>query len=205
MKVNNLFAGLMILAMLAGCYPQEDYISTGDLDTVVTYKPTGSDPTQSTTYAISPVLYDDEYDGYDGWYNNALIAQIRSNLNALGYTEEADPDNNTPDLVIIPEIVFTDNYLVGGGGCYYSCWGWNCDFWYGCYPPYYPPSYVVSYSTGSILIHMVDSDVQANNENKNVLWNVAIDGFLRKSLNSSVLNALVDQAFDQSTDYLSKN
>lgn len=204
MKLHKHLIVLSFLAALTSCYPEEEYLDASDLDTVVTFEPASADFSNKTTFAVSETVWDDSYDGYDGNYNTALVAQIEKNMTDLGYQLVTNPATSTPDIVIVPEIIFYDNYVIGGGGCYYGCWGWDCfDCWWGYYPPYYPPSYVVSYSTGSILLHMIDPTVNGD-QDVNILWLGAIDGLLRNSLSHAELNRHVDQAFNQSADYLSK-
>lgn len=206
MKLYNYFVILGCALILSNCYPQEDYIATADLDTIVTFKPESANMTGKTTFAVTEVVWNDEYDDYDSTYNTTLVAQIEKNMEELGYTLLKNPsDQNVPDIAIIPEIIFTNNYVVGGGGCYYGCWGWGWGGgWYGGwgYGPYYP-TYAYSYSSGSILMHMIDTSITTENT-QNVLWNGAIDGLLRSNLQHSLLNSYVDQAFEQSADYLSK-
>lgn len=206
MKLSNYILLVIAILGLNSCYPSEE-IPVTDLDIVITYR--NEDVTFSgyQTYAVSDeVLWDPENGDYNGSYDDALIAQIKSNMNALGYTEELDPENNMPDVAIVPEIIFVDNYIVGGGGCYYGCWGWGCPgCWWGGYPPYYPPSYVVSYSTGTILMHMVDpAQPGLINGSALTVWNGGINGLIRGSINETLLNGYVDQAFDQSAYYLRK-
>lgn len=207
MKFNNHLTFVACLLTLASCYPDEEYLDTAELDTIVTFEPASADFSSKTTFAVSETVWDDSYDGYNGNYNNVLVAQIKQNMVDLGYSLVTNPSaTNLPDIVIIPEIIFTNNYVVGGGGCYYGCWGWGWGGgWYGGwgYGPYYPPTYVVSYSTGTILMHMIDPTINGDQE-INILWLGAIDGLLRNDLSHSELNSHVDQAFNQSSDYLSK-
>ncbi|MEP3389255.1 MAG: DUF4136 domain-containing protein [Reichenbachiella sp.] len=206
MKLSNYIILVIAVLALNSCYPSEE-IPVTDLDIVITYR--NEDVTFSgyQTYAVADeVIWDEDYDDYNGEYDASLIAQIKANMNALGYVEVTDPETVMPDLVIHPEIIFTDNYLVGGGGCYYGCWGWGCPTcWWGGYPPYYPPSYVVSYSSGTILMHMVDpSQTGLVSGTALTVWNGGVNGLLRGSINETLLNGYVDQAFDQSAYYLRK-
>ncbi|WP_420581316.1 DUF4136 domain-containing protein [Reichenbachiella sp.] len=207
MKLSNYIIIVIALLGLNSCYPSEE-IPVTDLDIVITYRNENTAFSGYTTYAVAEeVLWNpDNTADYDGEYDAALIAQIKSNMNALGYVEETDPENNTPHLVITPELIFTDNYVVGGGGCYYGCWGWGCPgCWWGGYPPYYPPTYVVSYSSGTILMHMLDpAQPGAVSGTYLTVWNGGVNGLLRKSLSEAQLNTYVDQAFDQSAYYLKK-
>ncbi|MEP2025374.1 MAG: DUF4136 domain-containing protein [Reichenbachiella sp.] len=204
MKISNYLVALAVVIGLNSCYPSEE-IPVSDLDIVITYRNEDVNFSNYQTYAISDVLFDPDYEDYNGEYDDSLIEQIRTNMNSLGYSEEADPTNNTPDLVIVPELIFSDNYIVGGGGCYYGCWGYPGGGWWGGYPPYYPPTYVVSYSEGTILIHMIDPSQNGLVDNSYLsAWNGAVNGLLRKSINENLLDGYVDQAFAQSAYYLEK-
>ena len=194
----------------ASCYPGE-VTSIQQLDLVVTVHDSTVDFTSYTTYALldSVVHIDRENNNNDNLLNRdndaLMLSQIRSNIEALGYVEEMDPANNTPDILFLVGafgITNTDIYVS------YPWWGW-----YGWYP-YWPccgPGYgwgypsvpvVVQYDTGTLAISLVDPAraVGVDPNTLPVIWLAGINGLLsgsEASITARIINA-IDQAFSQS-------
>ena len=200
-------AGALLTA--ASCYPG-GATNVQQLDLVITTHDETVDFTSFSTYALldSVVHIDLEDNNNDDLLtraNDALIlSQIRSNIEALGYVEEADPVNNTPDVIFLVGAwaITTTNIYVS-----YPWWDWYG--WYpgwGCCGPGYGwgyPSYpaVVRYDTGTLLITMVDpTKIRADVNTLPVIWVAGLNGLLQGS-EASILARItnsIDQAFDQS-------
>ncbi|UXP31359.1 DUF4136 domain-containing protein [Reichenbachiella agarivorans] len=193
---------LLILLLVSGCYPDE-INSTEELDLVMTsYDETTIEAHNFKTYAMpDSVLHNDSNNDSEHKFDAAILNRIIKNMTSYGYTR-INPHTTRPDVVILPEVITTENYQAGG------CW--DCWFWYDPWYPgwgwgYYPPSYVYSYSTGTILIAMVNqNDVDDQNEDSKAVWIGAVNGLLRNSLSQSRVEELIDQAFLQSP-YLQTN
>jgi hypothetical protein len=87
---------------------------------------------------------------------------------------------------------------------YYDYWYW----WYGGYYPYwgwgYPPMSYSSYTTGTLLMTLMDPDVLETSGNPVKQWSGAINGLLTGTYDASRVNAAIDKAFTISP-YLKTN
>ncbi|MBL8000664.1 MAG: DUF4136 domain-containing protein [Flavobacteriales bacterium] len=193
--------------LFSGCYPEQpDYINEYDL--VYTNHAPDFDFQGQGTYALpdSVVILGtgDPENGelpsmVDPFFANRILAQIRANMSAYGWTEVADADS--ADVVLLPSAVKTlniDAYYYYGG-----YWGWYYPYGgYGWYYPGYYPTYT-SYTTGSLIMQInVPKDVSPS-ENVPVVWVGVINGLLEGS-DASIADRIVaniDQAFKQS-EYL---
>ena len=193
---------MLLIILLAGCYPQgPEYVD--DLDVVITdYEPT-YDFAGKGTYAMpnkivkitGDVVEGDEPQFIPDVTATAILAQIEDNMEDLGW-EKVDYDNN-PDVLLTPAAWETTTVLY-----YYDYWYW----WYGGYYPYWGwgyPSYS-TYSTGTLLMRMVDPDVLAANGLPVIQWAGAINGILTNSYNATRMNTALDRTFAQSP-YLKTN
>jgi hypothetical protein len=207
-----LLLGVFVLSagvadFLVSCAPYDD-ISVSDSDIVATVVDQSVDFSKKVTYARPPdvrVIKDpnqDEADPTD--LNPAVEAQILSsideNMTALGFTPVGFPGNTdptqNPDKADVNVLPFVARTTWTGSSCYPYYW----DYWYGypgagwCYP------YTYTFTTGSILIAMVDS-VPAPGTQPNVEWGAGINGLLDGSTTSQILtrvNNSINQAFKQS-------
>lgn len=199
---SKIFLWLLAIPLLfSGCYPG-DISSYEELDIIITSNEEGIDFTKFSTYSMPDTLLiigSDDPVAMEA----AIISQIKTNMTNFGYTEVDENLDKTSDLILIPELVLTDNYIVGGGGCWYSCW---CDpFWfpYGCgyYPPY-PPS-VVKFRTGTIAFHLIDRATVSDTDGEiESIWVGAINGLIRNDISENLVLSYIDQAFTQSSSYL---
>ncbi|MEI7492133.1 MAG: DUF4136 domain-containing protein [Bacteroidota bacterium] len=125
-----------------------------------------------------------------------LINQIIGNMNARGYQQVAKSAN--PDLGINVSVIKTTTTV------YYPGWYWDYPGYYppnwwgyngGYYYPYYP-TYYSSYSTGTMVIEMVNFKKIVNNKVP-VVWNAYIRGLLTDTHTASDITGAIDQAFTQ--------
>lgn len=216
----NLLAivGALVIA-LSGCYPggvetlseldtvftnyDEDYFAANNPQTyympdtvVVLFDPNNSDPGDIDFPPATERL---------------ILDRIEDNLASLGYTRlDVIQENSIPDVVVLAEVA-RNRYT--GGGCYYPWWpgwggggwwpgwGWGPGWGYPCYPQYY------SYETGTVAIQMIDpeeSDEAA--QILGVVWRASLNGVVRSSnsTNNQLIANGIDQAFNQSEDYLQR-
>ena len=196
---------------LTACYPGS-VTDVQQLDLVITTHDETVVFTSFSTYALldSVIHIDIEDNNNDDLLtraNDALIlSQVRSNIEALGYVEEADPANTPPDVILLVGAwaVTTTNIYAG-----YPWWGWYgwYPYWPCCGPGYgwgYPvyPS-VVQYDTGTLAITMVNP-ISPAADTLPVMWVAGINGLLSGSEAgiSARITSAINQAFDQSP-YLS--
>jgi hypothetical protein len=192
---------------LAACYP-DDINSADDLDTVTTLFDREQDFGAIGTYVLvdSVVFIDADGDGGDGEssvshaFDDQVLAAVRRNLNAAGYTELANPAAGTPDITVLATT--TSSTTVGVAYDWWAYWGW-----YPYWPGYgagwgvgYPPvSVAYAYTTGTLLLTMLDAqnaDVAA--KKIPVLWVGAVNGVLTGNADVSRAIDGIDQAFAQS-------
>ncbi len=205
------------LLLLVSCYP-DNPTSVTDLDIVITTHDDTVSFSSFRTYAVldSVVHIDLEDNANDSLLsrdNDALIlARVRAGIEGMGYVEEMDPLNNTPDvLLLVGALAVTkDAYFT------YSWWpwfGWGYSPGYPCCGPGYgwgfpwAPVRTVRYAVGTLLITMMDPSRPDNGvDTAPVLWVAAINGLLEDSTSGIVtrITNLIGQAFDQSP-YLNPN
>jgi len=189
--------GLLLIATAMGCYPdQPEFVEEYD----VAYSNYDSDFNFSTSFTYSlpdqvilvddEIFNDDEPEYLDDVFADAILSNVRSNLNAKGWTEVDEA--NDPDIVVLPSAfdeTFLYTYNPGYWGWYYPGYfpGWG---WY--YP--YTPSYVGGYTTGTVLLQMtVPSEIL--NEEVPVVWVAAFNGLLQGS--DSYIAERIDSNLDQ--------
>jgi hypothetical protein len=201
---KGLFAACAVV--LGSCYPQgaEFY---EDTDVVFTNHTETYDFTTKGTYAMPDdivkvsgnVITGDPAEFIPAAVATPLLAMIAENMAVLGYTR-VDLDDN-PDLILAPAAMESTTVVY-----WYDYWGW---WWGGYYPgwgyPYYPyyPS-VSSYSTGTLVMMLIDPNVEAADGNGISQWVGAVSGMLSYSYSAQRAQRLIDQAFNQSP-YLKTN
>jgi hypothetical protein len=195
----------ILLISVNSCY--DDYgLSTSDYDVVVTYFTDDAKFGQYKTYAIADTVFHITEDGEDSpllsrEFDDDIIQRIESNMLAMNYQKEDDPQNNIPDVVIVAAANANRNFNIWTWypGYGYPGWGW----WGGWY---YPTTSITAYDVGTLLFFMIDTDeYDEENERYGGVWIAGINGILSRS-NASVsrLNSHIDQAFTQS-QYLMPN
>jgi hypothetical protein len=206
MKLIKILSLTAVVFLLTQCYP-EGPIYTDELDLVYSNYDAGYDFTAKHTFAIpDKVMKIDEALLNGGGpnyvkdvYASVILNKISQNMLNNGWSQVAIKEH--PDVLVAPAAFELTTY-------YYDYWGYY-DWWYGGYYPgggwYYPYPTVSSYSTGSLIVTMVDPNNLSPDDRPLVAWTFAVNGLLTGS--TSEFNARVarsiDQAFTQSP-YLTK-
>ena len=133
-------------------------------------------------------------------YGIPILAQIDANMTALGWTKVDVNDVPGPDVQLMPA-AWTTTTLVGGYWGGYYCWWYPYYCGGGWYYPYVP---VTSYSTGTMVMTMVDPNAESTDDSKLVIWSSAMNGLLSGTYEINRLKQGIDQAFAQSP-YLKTN
>ena len=193
----KLLPGLLALAFL-GCYPdQPEFVE--EYDVVYTNYSPEYDFNGEYTYSLPDrvLLIDDDRgpndppEFIDDQFGDAILGNIRQNLNALGWTEVDEEDD--PERIILAsafDTTFAYFYNPGYWCWYYPCWGWGY--------PGYNPGFVTGYKTGTVLVQMTDPDGVQNNEVP-VIWTGTLNGLLQGS-DANIIGRIdrnLDQAFTQ--------
>lgn len=187
---------VLLIALLSGCYPQGPEF-TEDLDVVLTHFQNDYDFSSKQTYArpdkivkITGNLQEgDDPEFIPDATAAVILAQIDQNMTQLGWQKVGVEES--PDLLLTPAAWETTTIYY-----YYDYWYW----WYGGYYPgwgYYP-SYAGSYTTGTLLMRLIDPEVVGANGNPVTQWTGAANGILTWSYDADRVNKVIDQAFSQS-------
>jgi len=190
---KKLLAGLVLAAAVGGCYPGE-ILNIQDADIVVTAFDDSFDFSTVSTWAMPDMVAAIDLDGSNNIYSHAvdqdILDQIELNMAALGYTREMDPENNGADLIILVQANVSNNYTA------YTYYPY--DPYWGGYPP---TTTVTNVKTGSIIIEMVDPNVEGSAEegpSLTVRWAAVLSGLGEDTAAAARVTRAVDQAFDQS-------
>ena len=190
----SIILSIMIAFLLGGCYPDgPDYIE--EMDVVLTKHNDTYDFSGKGTYAMPNKIVKITGNAVEGdepvfvpdITGQKILARIDENMRMYGWTK-VDVSAG-PDLLLAPASWETTTVFY-----YYDYWYW----WYGGYYPYwgyYPPMNYSSYTTGTLLMTLIDPDVIESNGNPVRQWAGAINGILTGSYNASRVNAAIDKAF----------
>jgi hypothetical protein len=209
------FLALLLLAAMAllisSCY--YDYgMEAEEYDLVATFYDTKVDFNQLKTYSMNDTIVHLVGEGKESDisrdYDQIILQQVALNMQTLGYRRIMDPDtlDNKPDIILAAGVTTSENFVLSssypyyGGGYYWGGYPWYGPGW-GMWYPWYPVTGVYQYTTGTILITMLDADrIDVENKRFFAVWTAGINGLLTG--NSSTvkrrLNSNISQAFQQS-------
>lgn len=207
MKQLSLKALLMLLTgvLLLGCYPGgPDY--TEDLDAVYTTYDEDYNFSSKGTYARpDKIVVDVKIDNGDTTYvymkdkfAKPILDRIDANMSSLGWTKVEI--SALADVLVTPAAWTSTTY-------FYSYWyDWWYGGWYGgWYGWYYPPYVSVSsYTTGTLMITLVDPNEESPTGRTETKWLAAGNGLYSGAYDQDRVMKAIDQAFEQSP-YLKTN
>jgi hypothetical protein len=198
-----LYGGVLLIlaaSLLVSCYPGDE-LTVSETDVVLTVFNENTDFATVETYAMPDTIIhlvgEDDEDDITRIHDQTILDQIRFNLDALGFTEVADPA--AADVHVLTSVSVRD-YT---GYAYYGGW-WG--YWYGYYPPgwgwypYYPSGGVAySYSIGTIFIIMTDPPhVTPEGNPVAPIWIAGLNGLADTGTNGQRIENGINQAFAQS-------
>jgi hypothetical protein len=191
---------------LGACYPDRSVDGTTEFASVTTAFDQAASFGTITKYALpDTVLYVPRREGEEvpALTQNTILAELREQLNALGWQEVINARTTPVDVYVTAAVTSTDYiyfiYDWWGYWGWYPYWplGWGAGYtWY--YPPYW---YTYSYTTGTVLVGMVNGGPVTDPRPQAVplVWVAAVNGVLAdQSTNMAIVVAGIDQAFDQS-------
>jgi hypothetical protein len=223
--------GLLATMVFVGCYPDDDDATYSDFDVAVTYHDKTFNFKQITSVVLLDTVVhvvgeDEAKPTKPGDYDGLAVTQVYNNLVKLYgadsiyliKSESELPANAKPQLVLTLTAFQTDVYY----GYSYPYWGYYWG-WYGgwywwwkksgplkstegtqYYPyyPYYPTTgYSYAYTTGTLMIDMIDiKNAKPEFDILPVAWTGAINGILssNKADIQSRIKSNIDQCFTQS-------
>jgi hypothetical protein len=212
-RIYLLGLALIFGASFSSC-EQEGAEYIDELDTIVTRYDDSFDFTTVNTYVMpDTIIYVPEVsiksDSREE-FDRAILQQVAQNFENLGYVrlEEGESESVDPDVIVTLTIMENDVYAVYPYP-WYNYWAWY-DWGYWGYPwigadhsPYYPAYWgVYAYSTGTLVLDMMQP-VQIEQETRvPVVWNGLFNGIASYGLDDRMLEG-IDQMFEQSP-YLSQ-
>ncbi len=209
MKKNKYW--LLFALALFGCTPDSGIDSPQDYDVVVTLYDETTDFGRFGTFFLADTImhYGDSssVDLIKRDFDEVILQRIGENMERRGYTALQRPLQKAPDLVLFVAVLYANHSgaIWSPGWWYdYACFDW-CEFGWdenalpdmgGIEAPY-------SYTTGTLIIYMIDSARSAGNDRLVVVWNASVNGVLAETTADTEQRVLshVDQCFAQS-DYL---
>jgi hypothetical protein len=139
-----------------------------------------------------------------------MVSLVVQNMEARGYTRITDTTQieDADYVLLISAIGLNQDYYVyypGWCGGWGPGWGWWGGCWGGWYPGYVGKG---SYETGTVFIDMGDpSEFDPEQEAYPIYWVAAFRGLLGTSsqVTQQRITDLINQAFTQSSSYLTRN
>jgi hypothetical protein len=224
-KFKSVFLPLsVIIVILSSCYPVDD-LTYSDLDIVGTlydksyYSATpGSEinkfqdlHTFIVPDTIVHIVASGEEDLIGRTNDEYVLQQIRSNMSKLGFTEVLDTNLAKPDVVITTSAMASENevyywypywgYYWGWGYYPYSAGKTKSTAYYDYYYPWYGYGSSYTYTSGTLVIEMVESSrVDPANNEIPVIWAGLVNGVLgdTQTATKSRISKGIDQCFNQS-------
>lgn len=203
MKRHYLLAFCLVVLFACRKAPDLGKLSTDFV--VQTSKEPDADFGQYKTYYISDsiALINSNPSDDSLWFDDdakQLVAAVKSNMEARGYTEVSDP-HASPDLGLGLTAIKDLNIGVIYPGWWWGYWG-GCYWGYCPYPPYYPwygGGIVYSVPTGTIVLDMIDLKNASHDEKLTVPWGSVMSGGLGYTSDDIQLGvSAINQSFDQS-------
>jgi hypothetical protein len=195
MKILKILSLTAVVFLLTQCYPAgPEYIE--ELDLVYSnYDPSYGFATKHT-YSIPDKIMkidDDLVGGGDPNfvkepYATQLLDKINLNMANNGWQKVSK--DAKPDVVLAPvAYMLTTTYYYGGywGGWYGGWYGW-----------YYPYPVTTSYTTGSLVVTMLDPNDLDPSDKARATWSFVVNGLLEGSNFANRYAKGIDQAFIQS-------
>lgn len=223
MKIKQLLSAVLALGavLLIGCQKDPSTSNLRREYLVYTAHDRNADFTALDTYYIpdSILLIGSQVTDSEGnrvakyWKDDdalTLISTIVDQMNERGYTRLVDGSmRHTADAGFQLSYIEQTTYFTGYNNPYWW-WDypyyWTPDYWGYWSGWYYPFAVYYGYTTGSLLVEMVDlKNGDAGTRKLPILWNVYISGLVRGSNQLDIPRAVdaLDQAFEQSP-YLKK-
>lgn len=204
--IKFLFPSVVVSLMFTSCY--NDYgLNTSDFDIAATFRNNNIDFQNYSTYAMPDSigrLPDTDPADINTMYDELILTQVAAEMEAYGYTRITAGPNSVPDVVLLVGATSSDKYAYDPG-YWYPIWGWWPGWGYypgygpgwGYYPPYYG-GVVYSYSTGTVLITMLDANsYDPDKKEITAAWSGALNGLLEGSTSTRITNG-INKLFQQS-------
>jgi hypothetical protein len=195
--MKKVFLLCLVFAAFSSCRNLPDFDELSYKAFVVTNHDSSADFTTYSKYFLPPSIGSIGDDPNDSILDNGvaqpILNAIDANMQARGFVKETNP--------FLADLAFNVVTIkVTTVATMYPGYWWGYYGWYYPYYPYYPYSYTYSYSTGSLIMDIVDvKNVPPGEERATVLWTNFSNGVLGvNSTNVTLAVEAVNQAFAQS-------
>lgn len=159
-----------------------------------------------TVVFINDSLDDEISDSEDAHrFDDEILAAVARNMQEKGYERLAEDDPLEPDVFVFISTLKSRYIGVYWWSSWWSWWGWG-GWWGSGWNPWYPwGGTVYTWSTGTVIIDIVDPIAPPVFPRIPAVWNAMFNGLISGS-DESILRRIetnIDQAFIQS-DYLGR-
>jgi hypothetical protein len=198
------------LLLLLSCDPDAGFNTVSDYDVVATFYDPDADFDSLSTYAMPDTIihFRDPEDTSDveitREYDELVLNLVRTNLEDLGYVEEADPGENEPDVFVIVGVTMA-GWLSSSTDEWWDRWGWYLHWppsWGPAWGTWYPYPVEYYYRAGTIFIDMIDEAVLEEGEEPyiKIIWTGTVNGLMVDTSAGAQerLTDNINQAFYQS-------
>lgn len=201
MKIVKLLLYVFVGVILVSCnWGPGSLDETQDQVLTVAYKSDTANFSTFQTYAITDslsVVNNKQKYRLSNDTTALIIAQVVKNLDDNGYSQvDADDD---PDLLVDISYILKTNTTVYPG--YWNNWNswWNYNYYpwnyWSPYYPYYMPTTISSYSTGSLIIEIVDMVNVATETSVPVVWHGLVRSILDGTHTQAELLSAITEVF----------
>jgi hypothetical protein len=209
--MNKLFIGLLLIGTFSckSCY-QGSAFEDEDLDVAITLYDESANFSENKTFAMPDTVMGIGEGNLvlTGEYDDDVINQVRNKMTFLGYQEVTDFTTEDPDVVILLSKststsidVFTYSPIWWDSWGYYPVWPIYGPIGPG-YAPYYPwgARTVQVYTSGTLIVEMLDADDLSMPERIPAIWAGAINGIYDRDdpQLGARISENIDHLFDQS-------
>lgn len=209
-RLGRIAFAVLGAAMAVSCYVETLTIEETDL--VITVRDPEADYSSLRTYALTDTITDlcevdgsdlglgglgglpdgpgDDCDPLPTRFDDVILEAIEANMESRGY-QRVEVDESPDVAIVVGAVVRDDWYYVPG-------YVW-CDPYYYYYCWYPSTGYVYEFSTGSILINMIDGN--SDPEDVDSVWFAGLRGLYEQSsvaTGAERIEEMVDRAFSQS-------
>ncbi len=197
-----------VLVLLFSCSPDSGFNTVRDYDVVATFYDPEVDFTEFGTYAMPDTIVhfrdpaDTASSDLSREYDDLVLDLVRTNLEALGYTEASDPIADPPDVYVVVWVTLSE-WLANSSEDWQDMWDWYLPpSWGPDWGTYYPYPVEMLYRAGSIFIDMFNkAEVEEPEEPYiRIYWTGSINGIMVDTPGGAEdrLTDNINQAFEQS-------
>lgn len=137
-------------------------------------------------------------------FDATILARVRADFLARGYTEVTDPRNVTPSFVVLVGATATQNFNATVSFQWFTFW--SAPVW-GVFNPFFTPAWTIgfpvvdvnTFDRGTIIVDLVPTaEIDTTNRTIRSAWLGIASGLLNAGVTTDVINSAIDEMFRQS-------